>query len=166
MEDPLVGCFWEHLTHIVACLPVRLGAGRTNGRCWSGRTACASTLACKAWRLTRRKARRCVTVQLVGPAVYGEVGAAVLLRDGDLQRRWRDVLVLDHAHRGCSTMVLYGGCACRIGRLGEQLLEVEPGNAVGVAGCAPVARSVPLVAPVGLFGEAQWHDVLSLVWCW
>ena len=66
----------------------------------------------------------------------------------------------DHGH---AVRVLRDGvarrvCTCRIGRLGEQLLEVEPGNAASVAGRAPRA-----LVPVGLFGEAQWHDVLCLV---
>ena len=50
-------------------------------------------------------------------------------------------------------------CTRPIGRFGKQLLEVEPGNAATL----PVACAIPLVAPFGLFGEAQWHDVLSLV---
>ena len=42
----------------------------------------------------------------------------------------------------------------------EELLEVEPGYAAGVAGGTPVAGAVPFVAPVGLLEEAQWRDVL------
>ena len=34
-------------------------------------------------------------------------------------------------------------------RVGQELLELEPRHATGVAGSAPVARSDPLVSPVG-----------------
>ena len=34
-------------------------------------------------------------------------------------------------------------------RVGQELLELEPRHATGVAGSAPVARPDPLVSPVG-----------------